>query len=146
MCLILKKEVQPNDAEIAKSDIVCYKMIGKKISQSSGIESYFTPFTKAWVDKRIIHGTLDFTPNPLTRRQRECSSCLIAEGWIHTYKTLDGALKAVRCYFSHEGYILEVYKCVIPKSTRYFEGEDQFSAPAFASDKIRFIEKVSSEK
>lgn len=146
MCLILKKKVWPVDAEIAKNDIVCYKIIAKKVSQSSGIESYFTPFTKTWVDKRIIHGTLDFTPSPLSRRQLVCSSCLIAEGWIHTYKTLDGALKAVRCYFSHENYILEVYKCAIPKGTRYFEGEDQISAPAFASDKICFIEKVFSEK
>lgn len=47
-------------------------------------------------------------------------------------------------FIFYEKDMIEIYKCIIPKGTRYFEGADQLCLKrrAYASDTIRFIEKV----
>jgi hypothetical protein len=68
---------------------------------------------------------------------------MIGNGWIHTYKTLNSAILMSNFIF-YEKDMIEIYKCIIPKGTRYFEGADQLCLKrrAYASDTIRFIEKV----
>lgn len=146
MCLLLKKSVYLDEGTVAKHDIVCYKVIAKGFydEPQSGIKYFYqTPCACERVDIDIIEKNGEFATN---KYGRPCyGTSVLSIGWIHTYKTLRGAWNLISClaYESGPKSYLQVYKCVIPKGTCYFEGEDLLTdKTSYASDKIRFVAQI----
>jgi hypothetical protein len=66
--------------------------------------------------------------------------CNIAEGFIHSFKTLDDAKAFVKdVYWSTYAIVV---KCVIPKGTYYFSGEDSNGVPGYASCQLKYVKVV----
>lgn len=64
----------------------------------------------------------------------------LLEGGIHTYKNLEDAKEM--CSKASMEYC-HVFKCVIPKGEKYYEGPDDKMKPTYASNSIRFIEQLT---
>ena len=129
MCLTTKQ----TRWRIAKEDIICYKLLnGERVSLSE-IE-YTTPFTFTPVPKNVIEG----------------KKCLRAKGWSQWEEVYDcfqitnGAIHA--CASEHEAWNYykygtmgtHIFKCIIPKGTRYAVGlfDD------ICAKKIKFIKRI----
>jgi hypothetical protein len=129
MCLIKNKKHHPfNHPLIAKEDIICYKVL----SPSSKPYHFSTPIIGDEINT-IIHMELQI---PYKAKKPSSISFFIGhvlgvsntvtEGFIHTFSV---------CY-PHSAYAL--FKCVIPKGTKYFVGKDG----DYASEQIIFVEQL----
>lgn len=144
----VKKSVYLDDGAeaVAKHDIVCYKVIAKGFYYESGFKYFYqTPCACERVDIDIIEKNGEFAAN---KYGRHYATSVLSIGWIHTYKTLRGAWDLIShlAYQSGPRCYLQVYKCVIPKGTCYFEGEDLLTnKTSYASDKIRFVAQIKKK-
>jgi hypothetical protein len=148
MCLFVKN----NKVKIAKEDIICYKVLKYlKSSHSPTGTVLCTPFADQIISESVLNGDFDFeavgTPKIEQEYDNEYS---ISEGYIHTCADKDSANTIyLQCAYYHEYYCankFEIYECIIPKGTRYYEGvynhEKRISRASYASEKIRFVKKL----
>ena len=148
MCLYVKRK----KIKTAEEDIVCYKVLKyMKSSHSPTGTILCTPFANQMVSEEIVNGNFDFeavgTPKIEQEHNNEYS---ISEGYIHTCANKESAdVMYLQCVYYHETYCanqFEIYECVIPKGTRYYEGvynnEKRISRASYASEKIRFVKKM----
>lgn len=148
MCLFVKN----NNVKVAKKDIVCYKVLKYMKSSNSPTGTILcTPFANQMVSEEIVNGNFDFeavgTPKIEQENDNEYS---ISEGYIHTCADKESADAVyLQCVYYHESYCankFEIYECVIPKGTRYYEGvlshDKLISRASYASEKIRFVKKL----
>ena len=136
MCLIKDKRHHPfNRPLIAEEDIVCYKLLQINHFKSEIV----TPYTKIPVpikciqeiDKRIPFKAEISNKFEFIWRHVLGFSNIVGNGFIHTFsKELPDD-----CICSCEG----VFKCIIPKGTKYFVGERESQ---YASEQIIFGERL----
>lgn len=118
MCLVTTKS-----RSVATDDIVCYKvMLGNRTPYRKAFVNFEKPYFTATGDESI-------ESNPY-------NTVRINGGFVHTFKTLDGARCEKRCFDSVD---IQIWKCIIPQGTEYFEGKFM-GIEGFASKKIKFIE------
>ena len=125
--------------KVADRDITCYKMLSIPESYFVGVnEALKTPYANTVVSKDIWSGKLPFTACGKFQAEKiESGICkgfyTITSGVIHTFKY---SFQAKKCL----GEDSVLFECVIPKGTRYIEGDDGYSS-CYASEKIKFVKK-----
>lgn len=148
MCLY--RSVQYNPLRIAKDDIVCYKVVNvvwadrRKFKTKLLRSLHLLKRFETWYqDAPITLGeTVSAEPEYTKQELEEIDKryITIAEGFIHSFKTLDDAKTFVkRAYLSAYATIV---KCVIPKGTYYFTGEDSNGVPGYASCQLKYVKVV----
>lgn len=130
----------------AKKDIVCFKVVLLRIG-SAGLRHIITPCQNTYLYPDVISGRVNFTAQKSLFEDVKHYSpegIYISKGFIHTFKRLKNA-KYFKSMLYTNGKPL-IYKCVIPAGTEYYKGEDEsVECPAYASDAIRFVEKIELE-
>lgn len=128
MCLIKDKVFhRHNRPLIADRDIPCYKKL-----QQVGKNTYITPITDTQVPIECIQDKVPFEAQILSKFKFIWNHILgfgrfVEDGFIHSFQEDDG----YRLY--------EVFKCIIPKGTKYFIGYEG----EYASERIIFLEKLA---
>ena len=128
MCLIKDKERHPfNRPLIAKEDIVCFKQL--ELSDSYG---YLTPCTYSIVPTECLKKKVPFKAkirNEIVFIWRHVLgfSNIVEDGFIHSH--VDNPPFR---------FLYTTFKCIIPKGTKYFIGDDQ----DYASEQIIFVEQL----
>jgi hypothetical protein len=135
MCLYKDKKHHPfNHPLIAEKDIVCYKQLC--VNWNNAI---VTPITKTLIPIKCIHKNkkkrVPFKAEILNKFRFIWGHVLgfsdeVTDGFIHTFSSNP----------LHYNYFLDghVFKCVIPKGTKYFIGNDG----DYASEQIIFVEQL----
>lgn len=127
MCLIKDKKYHPfNRPLIAERDIPCYKKL-----QQVRKDVYITPVLDIKVPIECIQGKVPFEATILDKfsfiwRHILGFGNLVENGFIHSFQEDD------------EYRMYEVFKCIIPKGTKYFIGKEN----DYASERIIFLEKL----
>ena len=133
MCL----QCKDNKFKIADKDIVCYKYV------EYSNDTYHTPYKYVSIDNEIIEGKKPFCAKGKTEIHKEDSVFTFEGGVIHTFNTL-GAAEEVCKSFGDVEYNA-IFKCIIPKGTKYVEGRfgTEFAlVDSYASKEIIFNELV----
>lgn len=169
MCLTVKHEL----IFTADRDIVCWKFL-EVIEGNDKEEIYVTPYRFKPVPREVLEGKEDFTPfacEPFQKKPRNKAGYIepVAEtGYIHAHGLLSpeflfGEFDDM-CYWlgKKDTYIdwyesgiigcdrhpmvtgVSLWRCVIPKGTKYWLGETDSKRPMFgyAAEEIRFEEEV----
>ena len=121
MCLTSKWRF----AKKASHDIVCYKVLDKMGDE------YYTPYMETIVDINRIFKAKGFSFSFLDPKEK-------GKGYIHTYVTLHYAKEYV---FEMACEKPVIFKCIIPKGTKYHISKDCIE---FCSKKIDFKSQVPS--
>ena len=149
MCLYLKDK----KPKVATKDITCYKVLVEfeEIGPRGGIKrKYRTPFQEAPAKLGVTLkaygciklGKLTWAKDTMAQGYTH----FVAAGLIHTFKTLQGARKAVNDDNYCFGYQPVIVKCVIPKGTEYFEGVFEYTGiNSYASSKVEVGKRVTPE-
>lgn len=128
MCLFKSLGAHPHNRPlIADRDIICYKKV-----QQVGKDAYITPCTNAEIPIECIQNKVPFEAQILSKfkfiwRHVFGFGRFVEDGFIHTYQADNGW-----------GFY-KVFKCIIPKGTKYFVGIQG----DYASERIIFLEKLS---
>lgn len=125
--------------KIAERDITCYKMLSIPESYLFGVnEDLKTPCTNTAVSKDIWTGKSPFLASGTFKAKIETHYYkpfyVITSGVIHTFKYSFEAKK----HFGKESVLFE---CIIPKGTKYIEGDDGYNS-CYVSEKIKFVKKL----
>lgn len=131
MCLTTKQ----SNWLIAEQDIECYKML-EKWYDTWGNPYYRTPYREWLVRGDIINGKEDFVANGVPHFSPMYIGSghyyyQIEEGAIHAYQELSKAR-------SEAGLWCMVFKCVIPKGTKYAVG----LYGDICAEKMKFVQKI----
>lgn len=127
---------EPN---ITENDIVCYKILEKTKDKKY---PYKTPYRQTPINREIINGTQEFIGlGNRNKKQHLLTTTMVSEGYIHTFKYFLIAIEECK-YLSKYGDEYCLYECIIPKGTKYYEGFDAQVRTTYASEKIKFIEKI----
>lgn len=142
MCLITTKNIP----EIAQEDIVCYKFYILHIakddinSSSHDKDGYLSPYwgMRAPNMNEVVNTVLDRVY--LHKCGGNNSTYMINRGF-HSFKYIDDLTKEL--YF-WQPCDAKIFKCIIPKGTKYYEGEFDDS-PSYCSESIILKEIVDVE-
>jgi hypothetical protein len=136
MCLIKNKKYHPfNRPLITEEDIVCYKQL--YVNYKNEI---VTPYTKILVPIKCIQKNtkkrIPFKAEIVNKfkfiwRHVFGFSNVVTDGFIHTFSSAPP--------YYNLGWGDRVFKCVIPKGTKYFIGECE---DEYASEQIIFGERL----
>lgn len=148
MCLYITKDAK---LKHAVKDIVCYKVL-KRYTTFLGKQTLFTPYIQSPLTDVQLSGQEDFYSFDKDNNIEESKigpGYEVSKGFIHTCANLESArllsqlLSLGLCY----GEDIVVYKCIIPKGTRYYEGRWALSPhrDSYASKRIRFVEELKSK-
>lgn len=131
MCLFIEK----NSSKIAKKDIICYK----KCIQFEG--NLRTPYTRVPLPNNIIGYTQKAEGHIIIHGKKNYFPpyYIINRGAIHTYKNKP----KINNYDNFINNHIKIYKCIIPKGTKYYKGTDWFNTIEYASKKIKYIKDVT---
>lgn len=134
MCLIKDKKHHPfNRPLVADEDIVCYKVLFQYFVDFPDILR--TPYQyqkiriQVYLDYQIPFTAWDEHEFRSFWRHKLGFSRVVESGFIHTYRDNHSILSFRNEY---------VFKCIIPKGTKYFIGVDN----DYASERIIFLEKL----
>lgn len=126
-----------NKAKKSKKDIVCYKILCRIKYE----ENFRTPFRGTKISDEIINGKIDFIADGEKNIVRDSFSFkyyVVDSGFIHTYTDLEMAFIVEANLQQYQSfYYFNVFECIIPKNTEYFEGERDY-----ASEKIKFVRQI----
>lgn len=168
MCLYSKT----GKFEVAENDLDCYKIICKskfvefdefgfgdipliqnpikKFFKRLRIPRYFTPYQQKKVKNSVIKGNENLIAegkekieDPIYSRNNTYS---VSEGFIHSFRGLSTVLRHFEnasLFMPRDGKVYELYKCIIPKGTRYISGVDNIGVTSYASKEIKFVEKIA---
>ena len=131
MCLASRRKT----AKVATEDIICYKFA--IIRENQRLSPFqLTPYKIGEVmeDK----GEVDVTENFLDKKY------YIGKGMFHTIARLSDANDFkyyFQALFNTDKYC--VYKCVIPKGTKYYEGISTTDIWGYASRSLLIVEEIS---
>lgn len=137
MCLFKDKRFHPHNRPlIAKEDIVCYKILHLNYIT----KMFVTPYTRIPIPIECIQKNkikrIPFKAEILNKFRFICRhvlglSNIVTDGFIHTYSS---EISYYRLEFRDC-----VFKCIIPKGTKYFIGEHE---NVYASEQIIFVEQL----
>ena len=125
MCLITTKNIP----EIAQEDIVCYKiyiLIGDEL---------LSPYqgSPAPTINKVTNTLLDRAYLSNYR-----AAYMISKGF-HSFKYLDDLIKELDFWLSFD---IEIFRCIIPKGTKYYEGKFN-NSPSYCSESIILKEIIN---
>ena len=129
MCLYIEK----NSSKIAKKDIICYK----KCIQFEG--NLRTLYMLVPLPNNIIGYTQKAEGHIIIHEKLFSPYCIINRGAIHTYKNKP----KINNYGNFINNPIKIYKCVIPKGTKYYKGTVYSNTIGYASKKIKYIKDVT---
>ena len=127
MCLITTKNIP----EIAQEDIVCYKFY--KLRENK----LFSPY------KEVLAPNINEVANTVLDRVYlyeyggNNPTYMITRGF-HSFKYLDDLIKELDFWLSYDTMI---FKCIIPKGTKYYEGTFDGSS-SYCSESIILKETI----
>ena len=124
MCLISKTDIPL----IAKKDIICYKIL----MEDNCSPYYYRNYIAAIKNSDIIQ---DKTPE---RIEPFGSVFKISRGFIHTYSELTNLKYELYSTQSALLILCKVYKCIIPKGSKYFVN---ITGQEYCSKQLKFIEE-----
>lgn len=154
MCIRTNQE----KLEVAESDITVYKLIDVNpgvfeenydFSKHLLLEqpqkySYTSFYQFVVIDNNCVENKQPFIAKGYARKAKYSSVArykyFYGEGLIHTFENEDDALKCLKPNYFDEFAIL--YKCTIPKGTKYIKGVEDTGFPSYAAKKIIFEEPV----
>ena len=128
MCLYKDKKKHPfNRPLIADKDIICYKQL-----ETSHFYGYITPCTYSVVPADCLKNKAPFKAIILNKAQFIWRHILgfsnvVTDGFIHSH-----------VYNPSPSFLYTTFKCIIPKGTKYFIGDDH----DYASEQIIFVEEL----
>lgn len=117
MCLV-SKWIFPRKA---KEDIVCYKVfIVTQNPDTHEIIEAVTPFM--YEEVNILQPIKAISKKSLLKRWWHgiCEPYIKTDGYIHTVRNISLAKELIKYYQINGG---EIFKCIIPKGTKYHVGE-----------------------
>lgn len=147
MCLYITKDAK---LKHAVKDIVCYKVV-KRYTTFLGKQILFTPYTQSPLTDAQLSGKEDFCSfdKDEIEESKIGPGYEVSKGFIHTCINLESArwLSRLLSLGLIYGEDIVVYKCIIPKGTRYYEGKWALSPQreSYASKRIRFVEELKSK-
>ena len=116
----------------AKDDIVCYKLLKKRIFYTISIYQLF----RYWRFK-LYQTTLHLYKYP------SVNICL--EGF-HSFQTIEAAVKyCINNHYANQKKI-HLYKCIIPKGAQYVKGDSRCANPVPFVHKIDDSQQYCSDK
>lgn len=133
MCLIVNKE--NCKAKVAEKDIICYKLMYGYCNDNKEIR-IITPYQLKELpfnEPIVAEGRATKHPDEDDANQK-----LIGQGVIHSYSALDGAVDDMIGF--GDGNI--IFKAIIPKGTKYYEG-DFDGTPAYGSKKLIITDVIA---
>ena len=136
MCLVAKNN---HCFRYAKKDIVCYKVlrvIYQNVFNHIEFLHYVTPFRLITIPDNVINGNVPYVALGKCATLRDLDECLIDRGYVHTFAEYPQA------WMANHPVGHAVFKCIIPKGTRYAKGIFADGFVSYASKKIVFVEKV----
>lgn len=136
----------------AEADIPCYKVVERNHSCKWFVH---TPFRETRVPILCLLGKVAFrakNKGDLAKRMandirndglkllsfNNCGNLQIGGGLIHTYGKQSGADE----WTLNSTKKCDVYRCVIPKGTRYVKGTYGCDVESYASECIKFVERM----
>ena len=135
MCLYKNKKHHPfNRPLIADKDIVCYKQLW--VNWNNAV---VTPITKTLIPIKCIHKNkkkrIPFKAEILNKfkfiwKHVFGFSNEVTDGFIHTFSS--------EPFHYNHFWSCRIFKCVIPKGTKYFIGYNE----DYASEQIIFVEQL----
>ena len=130
MCLITTKNIP----EIAQEDIVCYKFY--KLRENK----LFSPY------KEVLAPNINEVANTVLdrgylARAKDNNLAYMVNRGFHSFKYLEGLINELA--FWQLSYI-RIFKCIIPKGTRYYEGNFT-DLPSYCSESIILKEAIDVE-
>ena len=143
--------------------IKCWKVIRLEKGNNGTTVTAKTAYIRKTIPQAVIEGEKLFYPSRVNwckggmtptefyinayRIQGERTN--IDEGYIHSYKFLDDAIKECRERDPFLGIAIEgdyaVVECEIPSDTDYWEGRTAGGTFCYASDSIRFVKFIYSK-
>ena len=140
MCLWIKN----NKMRVASKDIVCYKTLSL-----TDCGSYETSYLGTRVPESVIDGSEPFVArgnilvkarsNYVKVKEKDVKyNYVTSGGLIHTFAKLKDPRKVNKDF----GFYDTIFKCVIPKGTKYYVGLFDGDYKSYASERIMFVEKV----
>ena len=133
MCLYITND----ESKCAEKDIYCYKVVINANSEyKTPIAGYKLPNSLAgYTQEEPLNNAVI---NLFCIGTYRCLS--IYGGVIHSIKKL----KSARSLFNKKIYNnLEIWKCIIPKGTIYYEGIINIGNYGYASKKLKYLYKIS---
>ena len=141
MCLITTKNIP----EIAQEDIVCYKFyvlhkVKDDINSPYDKDKYLSPY------RGVPAPNINEVANTELDKAYLCDSntsnlkYFVMKGF-HSYKYLDDLIKELSFWLSYDTMI---FKCIIPKGTKYYEGTFDGSS-SYCSESIILKEAIDVE-
>ena len=127
MCLITTKNIP----EIAQEDIVCYKIY---ILIEDELLSPYQGSPAPAINK-VTNTLLDRAYLSNYR-----GAYMISKGF-HSFKYLDDLIKELDFW---QSYDIKIFKCIIPKGTKYYEGKFN-NSPSYCSESIILKEIINYE-
>lgn len=135
MCLLVKK-TDGCEVNIAEADITTYKVL---IKDHKGNLS--TPYRNSWVQEDVNYKSdliFEEYPNMLSAYNH------VGIG-LHSLKSISDAKRLKSKMYSKNESIV-IYKCVIPKGSKYYKGifkDYGWIFPSYASDALTYIKEIS---
>ena len=144
MCLYKIKKLNK------KKDITCYKVLYAVPNGSGGL-SMLSLIKDYPYEMGVVHSTN--TDSPQISHIDSTYEPYIRGNSLHSFKTLYGAKKMVKCFLKQKPFMLPmnsiaiiIVKCVIPSDSNFiYKGrflEKDFSLRSYASEKLEPIEIV----
>lgn len=140
MCICIKIDKVEESYKIADEDIICYRIL-----YLAGGNLYVSPirgYTVASVNDIIGYTDMCISPS-VEMLSRYPGYAIVGAGVIHSYK------EDPRDILSLLPSNMHLFKCIIPKGTRYVEGlsgalikEEKYVLAAYGSKKITYIERI----
>lgn len=125
----------------AKEDIVCYKLLDRDKFYNpiyalyvKGITEYQTPFRGTPINNEVLEGKKYFRAKGWSTFEPGLGGYHITEGAIHACATEEKAWD----YYKYGSMGNSIFKCIIPKGTRYAVGIDD----DICAKKIKFIKRI----
>ena len=149
MCLTVSKEKR--NLILAEEDIICYKILFDWQPHLNKI-CYCSPYQyKLYTKLNIVYNN----KTPIDKRRKK-SEYQIFGGCYHSFANYDDAINEAICLIktisvrpSRRPLCCEnvvIFKCIIPKGTKYYEGVFDGNEVSYASKSIYFSEIVATIK
>lgn len=125
----------------------CYKVLWLFYSAYKGKYILASPYALQKMQKHVKAGFFEDNRKLDIQNDVFHNLYIFGKGLIHTYENYEDALNvAVKLSFWNLGYMI-IYKCQIPKDTKYCYGPKKYNIyPQYASKRINFVEDVGIVK
>lgn len=162
-CKVSRKGAPFCKPSIAKEDIICYKVIERRgkdayslynpdykyeeqIVPGSIIKGYGKYIKNSWFNRIFLRQPKEIFREEYIEWNEKEQWYDITYGFIHTLSYCPSDIKGYLPLYCNNHSNFELWECVIPKGTRYYQadrrGSHWESNNSYASKRIRFVKKI----